>query len=281
MANKSSDGIGIGNSLFWLLFIAINFFSFVYIGLWAFNSENSKVAIMSFIFFMMSIIGIVLSKFEIFDKGTWTENAFMFTVGFIPYVLIAGATKSVLSVTQNTLFASVVNVMPQKIQFVAENFLIPISEELLWMVGMPYIIITILKLASKNKTFKFLGDKTVQLAIVVLICGVTFAEFHVGRSSVAFWISAFLFRSVTIGLVYADILLNIFPKAKLVRALGLGGHMGNNIGNYLKTTGFGQFNAVVLSFPFYIYMLLYGIFIAIFLTFFNRIGDILRIKGKS
>lgn len=253
----------IGGSAFWVLIILISILGLSFLGIWSYQNNSVKGAIISFIFFAMIVTGIVLSKFEIFNLGTWGENSLSFTIGFLIWLFIGifFGTQSILSVSENALFAAIAGELPQLTEFLMNAFVIPISEELFWMVAIPFSIITIMNITAKNKTLSFFENSWFQIFVIVLVSGITFAAFHVGKLFVAFLIAAFLFRASMVVLVYGDMKLDILKPIRLIVSFALGAHIGNNLINYglrkswiLLTTNFWAIGWIVFALFFIIFL---------------------------
>ena len=167
----------------------------------------------------------------------YQRQATLFVIGFLIWLGLGSQQNSVLSITKSTLFASISSELPRFMDFLMNTFVIPISEELFWIIGIPYATITIMNLIGKK--FEPLRNIWVQIIIVAIICGVTFALFHVGKLFIGFLIAAFIFRAVTIVSVYGDIEADIIPGVTLVPAFALGAHIGNNWGDFGFIEGVG------------------------------------------
>lgn len=234
MGKKNDDKIdfNIGASSFWILIILVALMSLSFLGIWSYQNNSIKGAIISFIFFAMIVSGILLSKFEIFNIGTFGENSLSFHIGFFFWVTIGSVfgTQSILSVSQNSLFSAIAGELPQLLQFLMTSFIIPISEELFWMAAIPFSIIAIMNIMGTK--VDFFKNPWFQIFIIVLISGTTFAAFHVGKAFIAFLIAAFIFRAIMVVIVYGEMKVDLFKPLKLVISFSLGAHIGNNLVNY-------------------------------------------------
>jgi len=230
----------LGGSIFWILIIMLSLGGLTFLALWAYFNNSVKGAIMAFIFFAMVVSGILLSKFEIFNAGTWSQSCFAFVLGNILWLIIGGSKQSVaslslLSVSKNSLLATIASELPEILEFVMNAFVIPIAEETFWLIGIPFATITMLNVASKGKVFgidlSFLKNIIVQIIIIALITGISFAGFHIGKLFIAFLIAAFIFRTIMIVLVVGDTKFGLIPGLSLVPAFAIGAHIGNNWGS--------------------------------------------------
>lgn len=227
MAKNSASNINIGGSAFWLVIILSSFVGLSYLAIWSFHNNSIKGIAISFIFSIMIIAGILLSKFEIFNSGTWGQNCIAFMIGLVMWLFIGGSSsKSILAIGQNSLFASISSELPVFLDFVLNTFVIPIAEELFWIVAIPFSVITIMNIAGTKVTP--LKNIWLQIFVVTVITGVTFALFHVGKIFLMFLVAAFLFRAIMIIAVYGDIQADIIPGLTLLPAFAVGAHIGNN-----------------------------------------------------
>lgn len=256
----------LGGSAFWILIILISLMGLSFLGIWAFHANSIKGVAISAIFFGMIVSGILLSKFEIFNSGTWSQNCLSFTLGYLIYLPIGAlqSSKSVLSITQNALFATIASELPQFLEFVVNTFIIPIAEEVFWMVGIPFSIMSIMNIAGmKYPIFK---NFWVQFIVITVVSGVTFAAFHVGKLLFGFLIAAFVFRGIMIFAAIGDQKKDLIPFVTLVPAFAVGAHVGNNWGDY----GFSKGLSLIfqnLDLGWFIIMLL----VIIFLSAINQI----------
>jgi len=261
----------LGTSAFWILFLLITLGGLSYLGVWSiFNNSVQGIAI-SFIFFAMIVFGILFSKFEIFDSGTWSQNALSFTIGFWLWAILAGGTtKSVLALTQNDLFASISSQLPQFLEFVMNAFVIPVAEEMFWIIGIPYALIALFDLLGKK--YDLFSNKWLQLLLIIIIGGVTFASFHVGKSFLLFLLSAFLFRTIMIVGVIGDSTLDVIPFISLLPAFAVGSHIGNNFSSYGLVNG----TSLLFGGNIFIALIISGIFVALF---YSGIRQLLSMFG--
>jgi len=262
--NKIFNDISLGASLWWGIFILISFASFVFLMLWSFQNDSIRGIAIAVIFAIMVIAGMLLSNLKVFNLGTWGENSLSFVIGFLIWIFIGGSSRSVLSLTTNNLLASISSELPQFIEFVSNSFLIPIAEEIFWLIGLPFVIIAMMR-KFKNPV---LSNNWVQIFTASLISSITFAIFHVGQAdNIMFLIGAFIFRFLIVTLVFADIILDVFPKLRLLASFGLGAHIANNFADFGVGAGLNQLNINFMPVGFLIYIL----FTVIFLSAINTI----------
>jgi hypothetical protein len=123
--------------------------------------------------------------------------------------------------------------LPQVLEFTFNSFIIPIAEEVFWMIGIPFAIVTIMNLAGNR--YAVLRNKFLQLFVIMVVTGVTFALFHVGKMFLAFLIAAFAFRAIMVFAIIGEdafVLPRWLDSIKLVPAFALGAHIGNNWADY-------------------------------------------------
>lgn len=245
MRQENSSFTFSGGSIFWLYIIIATYSGLIWLSLWSFQNEFLQPAIMSFIFMFMIIFGIVLSKFEILNSGSITQNSFFFVLGFILWYLFSFIVKNVsagqFSMTSNNLFSSVQGILPLTLETTLNNYIIPVSEELFFMVAIPISLFTIFN--QLGKKYKIFSNEWFQLLLVILISGISFAIFHVGKLNIPFLIAAFLFRGLMVFFVYGDKKKDIIKNADLVVAFAVGAHIANNV----FQTGFGLSMQVLLQ----------------------------------
>lgn len=222
----------IGDSAFWVFVILINLIGMTYLSIWSYHNDSLQGALLSFLFFAMIVSSILLSRFKVFDMGTWGENSFSFTAGMFIWMGFAyffGQGRG-LSVAENQLYATIAGDLPEVLNFVMNVIVVPISEELFWMVGLPFGILTIMFIFGKN--YPILNNPWVQIFVISVVGGITFAVFHVANLILPFLISAFIFRSALTVFVWGDKLTNFIKPAKIIVSFAVGAHIGNNMMAY-------------------------------------------------
>lgn len=265
--NKSILGnIQSSGSAFWIVVATFGTLAPILILLWSIQSGNNNLqaSIVAIIISFFIFTGLFLSKLEIFSNGTWRENAFSSFIGFLSFGLLNLFLfkKSLFSSVAQSTFSTITSQFPLTLQFLSDSILIPLAEEFLWIVGIPYIIISLYRNLSKNTTgwkSKFFGSHNVQIISIVIIGSISFALFHVGKLAlVSFLIIAMIFRAILIVISYGD----WFEKFRLVPAFAIGAHIGNN------WVDFGFFKGIaILNEAFFTYgLLVYGFAIAIVVT---------------
>lgn len=268
-ANKQSYFIG--TSVFWILILMIAFSGMTYLSIWSYHNNSVQGIILAVMFTIMIITGILFSKFKIFDLGTWQENSTSFTIGFILWSGIGFFTslKSILSTPTNQLFSTVAGEMPQLLNYLMTVYVIPISEELFWIVALPYVIFTILD--QIGKTWKIASNFIFQMIILVIIGGVSFGAFHIAKLNWAFLFSAFIFRGIMLIIPWIDMKADVFKNIKLFVSFALGAHIANNMFAYGISEGF----SLLMSNFFTVGWIIMILFIAIFLTALNNLIEVI------
>lgn len=240
--------------LFWIFFLIISFSVFLYTGIWGLQNDNARAGIISGVFgslIVMSLL-IIVTFGRIFDKRysefklSYSKSCFFFSIGFLIWLLIGSLSKSmsvlsVLSLPQNTLYASISGQLPRVADVFFNVVSVPFSEELFWGLALPILILWIL--LSVGKKVSFFRNVFVQFFIIGIIASSTFAIFHAGQSSIMFFVSAIIFRTLLLVLSWGDVLFNSIPYVTMLFSFILGAHIGNN----MVVTGLSQFFLVMLS----------------------------------
>lgn len=276
MVNKKDD-IDIGGSVFWIVLILIALGGLSYLLIWSFHNDSVKGVAVSVIFVTLILSGVVLSRFKIFDLASWGDNSISFFLGFFIWAGIGGifGSQSVLSVGQNQLFATIASELPQLIEVVMNVFIIPISEEIFWMVGIPFALIGIMNIVGKK--YPVWKNPFLQIGIVVAIGATTFAIFHIGNISfIAFIIAAMIFRTIMLVLVYGEYEWDILKGVNLVVGFSVGAHIANN----LFDTGFSK-TWLILSTSIPVLIIILTLFGFIFASALIRIFRYATGKAKS
>lgn len=265
----------IGSSAFWLLLIPLSIVGLVYLGIWSFFNESLQGFIISTLFLFMIITGIIFSKNNIFNEGDWGVNCFSFTLGFTIYSLLAWyfGSQSLFSIGENYLLQSITSDIPQVAEFLTTVFTTPLAEEMFWMIVIANTIILTMTAFGKNKNLQFLNNKFFQIFMIIIIGGVTFAIFHVGKLVITFFIAAFIFRMLQIIFVWGDKYFDIVKGVSIGLAFSVGSHIGNNFANYGFGRGINILNQYFLQFGW----IIYGLGIVIFLSGINYLLERLGI----
>ena len=272
----SKEDINIGGSVFWIILILISIMGLSYLMIWSFHNNSVKGAVISTIFITMILSGIILSRMKVFDMSSWEDNALSFALGFSIWSFLGTmfSSQSTLSVSipKNYLLATISSELPVFTEMIINNFIVPVSEELFWMVGIPFAILSVMK--QLGKKYEFCNNEYLQMGIMIIIAGSTFAYFHIGKTFTAFIISAIIFRTIMIVMVYGDYKFDMLKGINLVSGFAVGSHIANNI----LDTGF-QKTWTILSTNIPVTIIIVVFFGAIFLTAINRI--LMFVVGKS
>jgi len=257
-----SDEINIGGSSYWIFITLVSITTLVFLLLWSFHNNSVKGVVVSLIFLTMIIVSILFSRLKIFDMSSWGDNALSFTLGFgiwaIVGLFLQSNGQSIISFGDNNLFATIASELPQLMEFSVNVFLVPIAEEMFWMIGLPFALITIMHITGKR--FSLFSKAWFQILVVAAIGGITFAMFHVGKWFVGFIISAIIFRTVMIVLVYGEHKYDILKGINVVAAFSVGAHIANN----MSTVGLSQ-SWLIISSNFWPVGLLIILFMALML----------------
>jgi hypothetical protein len=213
------------------LFILISLAVTTWLSIYAFQERNILILAVSVVMLAITISGAFLGRDELSRKIDFRTEAVAFSIGFLLWLGIASTqSMSVLSVSSSYLYNTIAGDLPLILEFVVNSFLIPIAEEVFWIIGLPYALIAIMN--NLGQTYKPFSNKVFQFLTVILIGGVTFVIFHVGQLFWAFVIAAFIFRSIMISAVIGDRKFGWLPYFNLVPAFAIGAHIGNNWGAF-------------------------------------------------
>jgi hypothetical protein len=271
---SSTKDFELGGSIFWILIVLVALGGLSYLGIWSFHNDSVAGGIIASIFFAMIVAGILMSKFEIFSMGTWGENSLSFAIGFAMWATIGAVagSQSVLSVAENHLFSTIASQLPVLVEVLMNNFVIPIAEEMFWMIAIPWSLISIMNTIGKSK--EIFSSPYLQIPVVVIVSGLSFALFHVGKAATYFLIAAFIFRGIVIILVYGDQQLDILKKLNLVVAFSLGAHIANNV----SSAGIRETFIILNSNFWSIGWIVYAILLAIIA---GSIDQVIKLGSKS
>jgi hypothetical protein len=126
-----------------------------------------------------------------------------------------------------------------------------------------------------GKKYEIFNNDIVQIIIIIAVASSTFAIFHIGKTAfITFMISAIIFRTIMIIMVYGDYKFDILKGINLVAGFGVGSHIANNV----LDTGFAQ-TWLILSTNLVVTLIVIGVFGLIFLSAINRI--LLFVVGKD
>jgi len=264
--NVHRDDINIGSSIFWISLILIALMGLTYLMIWSFHANSVKGVVVASIFMFMIIAGVILSKFKVFSLANWGDNCLSFSLGFGLWTLLGKVfgSQSIISVSQNYLFATIASELPQIIEVVVNNFIVPIAEELFWMIGIPFALISIMN--QIGKSYSVFENEWLQMGIVIVISSVTFAGFHIGKAFTAFMIASMIFRTIMIVLVYGEHYFDLLKGFNLVVGFSVGAHIANNI----LDTGFAKTLLVLQGSPVILWVII-AFFGLIFLSALNVI----------
>lgn len=222
----------------WVIFTLLSITGLVYLSIWSYHENNIKgIAIVVIYGFMISI-SLILTGLEPFkQKGTLTASCFAFAIGFWLYGLIgymvntlkAGA-FSFLSMGDSNLYATISSELPHFWEVALNVILIPVSEELFWLFGLPITLMYLLD--ELGEKYDILANPYVQIGIISIIAAITFALFHTAKVFFAFVIGASIYRIVMTVIYWGDEKADIFPGLVVLSTLVLGAHIGHNMFNH-------------------------------------------------
>lgn len=240
MAKKTNaSAFKLGGSFFWTVLLSISIIGLFYLSVWSYNNNNAQGNALALIMALFIILGIILSKFEVFGLGNWVESSNSFLIGFIIWTIlgVSVGTQSIFSLTSDNIFSSLASQLPLLTEFITTAIVIPIAEEAFWIVAIPFVLISLFGVLGDR--FKIFKSKILLVAVMILITGYTFAVFHVSKQFFGFLVAAFLFRSIMVFGVYGSAYSQgIFGTSiRLLPAFAVGAHIGNNWANFGFTRG--------------------------------------------
>lgn len=225
------DNIPMTGSVLTSLFILISLAVTTWLSIYAFQERNVLILAVSVVMLAITISGAFLGRDELLKKVDFRDESVVFCLGFLVWLLISTSqSMSALSVGSSYLYNTIAGDLPLSLEFVVNSFLIPISEEIFWIIGLPYTIIAIMN--NLGQYYKIFSNKIFQFIMVLAIAGTTFVIFHVGKLFWAFVIAAFVFRSIMITFVVGDNKFGWIPFFTMVPAFAIGAHIGNNWGAF-------------------------------------------------
>lgn len=280
---KSSDSIldSVSVSVFWYIMTFIFGAGLIYILLWSIQPENNNLAsaIISIIFLFMFIISLILSKFEILRNGTLAGNSLALWLGVVfwatlRFVLstVSTSNQKFFSLTADTAFFSTsIQSLPLVLQFIFNVIVAPIAEELLWIVAIPYVVISVSNYLAKNPKYKILSNKIVQLLIMIAIGAPTFALFHIGNVALTgFLIFVGVFRAILLTSVYLPSGQRTWAFS-ILPAFAIGAHITNNLIEFGVTNGFQLLNSSFFYTGLLGYIFIFGTLALAVFSIYNKL----------
>jgi len=274
----------LGGSIFWIIIIFLALGAMLYLGIWSFHNNSVKGLAIASIFSVMIMFGLIFSKFEIFNSGGWGDNCLAFMLGLIVWNILqiiigfSAGLQSTFSLTQTALLSTISSDLPQLLELLLNGILVPVAEELVWIVGIPFTVIAVAtQAATLDKRLRWLDDKFVQLMLIAVISVPTFALFHVGKLVFGFLIGAMVFRTITILSVFGDKFFDTIKFVAVLPAAALGMHIGSN----LYTYGYGKATSLLAANFGSVGWIVFALFIAIALSGANKFFLLLKGRGES
>lgn len=239
--------------------------------------------IIPFVYVIMVSVGLVNIGLRDVSKSRNKnfDSAIAFFVGFFSWALVVGITNSfsflsILQLPLSNVSLAVTGIIPEFWNYFIVTIVAPIAEETIFLSAIPLFIFALLLAVFKEFGLKAKGLFAVlQIVLVVLITAPLFAYFHVGSQALfGFVLSAVVFRSILIVLVWSDIKFNTLSFFDATLMFGIGVHIANNIvslGGFEKW--FGVFFGGLLSgepVVVIVSLMVFGLFGLPFLFVFNR-----------
>lgn len=241
---------GYSGLVFWAIWLLLAISSLFYIGIWGYHNNNSKAIALTAIFGMILLFNVgtaitflFYNKHKIIDMNeSYGKSCMWFTLGFFAWVIMIGIIRvsrggsflysvfSTFELPKQSLFAGIVAQLPLFGERFVNGILIPFVEEGFWLIALIITLVWIFKSLSKVDGLSFFENPILQSILIVIISSGSFALFHVGNTGlIAFIISALIFRTLLIALVWGDLAFDYFKFATILPSVALGIHVGNNL----------------------------------------------------
>lgn len=230
-SKKATDLIS--GSPFFILLALVGIVAMGYMGIWGLINTNFRTFGAGVIFFLFIIIGMEIDIRIFKEESIFKNSAGMFSLGFVLWTLFSklGSLSilklkslfSAFSPSPQFLLSQVTAQMPPFWAYVVNNLGAPIAEELFFLIFLPELLF---------RFFGKVGPKNLYLQVFLSVAftSTAFAWFHVGSATiVGFFISAMLFRAMTMIMTYGDKELNMIPRISVLYSSMVGVHMANNV----------------------------------------------------
>jgi len=259
MADTDFQSTGKTGSVFLLVLIFYGFISFLYLAIKSIVVDNSVLgSIIAVTFMIMMLVSLIFTGKQIMgEEKDLVTSTLGFFGGLVLIFIIAWFSKLMLLLNKQSLMSLISSQLTASEDFRLNVISVPVAEELLWLITIPMFVVLLLNAASNWKKLGWMENKWVQLVVVILVSGSSFALFHVGqingslldKVTLTFLVSAFIFRAILLILVSE-------PGEKAIKWLdvttmaAIGAHIGNNWATYVfgtpTSTGIGFFGTIML-----------------------------------
>ena len=213
------------SNIFNVILLLVSFVGLVYMMLEAFIQTNVGLLAAAIIFVTMNVSVLVLNPKEVLGtKVPIGLSALSFFVAFAGIYILKSATNFVV-IEQQNLLSTLSSQIPASWNLILSVFMAPTIEEF-FFVGMAAVVIIMMELLGVD--YPVLKNKIVQMIVIIVLGGWTFALFHTGQTAIAFIIIAFTFRAIAYIFFFGDRFFDIIPLLTIGLPFIIGIHMGNN-----------------------------------------------------
>jgi hypothetical protein len=211
-----------GNA-FWIAWSVLAMASLIYIGLWAFRNESVKGISIFLIQLSLFLVGIVFANFKVYKmRSSFQSSSFWFVIGvglqtFIKILSsIRDSSTPVFSIiapdlVNNNLFSVTQSELPTFYSYYLNRVTIPVVEEIFFLFGLPFMIISFFDSLAKSDKWSFFENNIFKMVVIVVVSVSVFVLFHIPQSrDINFIIGAVVFRLLAMMTVWGDELFNFF-----------------------------------------------------------------------
>jgi len=242
------------------VFSMVHLFVFVtpllWLLVWGFQELNFRAfaAAGIFIIFVLMAIAAGLMSLMSESRATYGGTAFSMWIGMLLAAMVGmmsgqrvvGSLFSAFTIDRAEIFSTFEAQLPTFWRWYTTNIGAPYSEEALFLLFIPVMLLGILTYASRD--IGVLKSDLAKVAVMIMITAPLFAYFHVGNIGlVSFAIAAIIFRSLLIASVWGDRLGDWIPSFTATFFFAVGYHIMNNV---ISTGGIWYGITVLATHPF-------------------------------
>lgn len=222
-------------SIIWIVFTLLAISSLIYLGIWSYHNDSVKGIAIVTIYSLMILSSLVLTQLEPFrQKISFTAASLYFTIGFWGYGLLiwvadffkSGA-YSFISIGESSLFATISGELPLFWKTALDTVLVPVSEELFWLFGLPITMMYILDIIAEK--YEIMDHPWFRVGIIAVVAGISFALFHTAKIFLGFIFAASMYRIIMTVIYWGDREADLFKGVAIASTIVLGAHIGHNV----------------------------------------------------
>lgn len=216
-----------------MLNIGIAAIPLFYLMIWSYHEGTLKPFIISTIFICFILFSFIFDLYKnLYPSGaSFTKNAFSWSLGgFLGYLFgwLGSQGASMFAMPKQSLLSQISGELPPFWDSVVNIKGAAVSEELLFIIAIPTMIIFGLRLLSRR--FEFFDNPWVETTLVMIIITPLFYWFHVGKLAITSFITAVIaFRLITVSFTWGEKQGNLLPFVSILPAFAFGFHEFNNI----------------------------------------------------